>query len=148
MTRTTWIRGTHFWRVVAGATLLLLASRAGVPADAAEGAPQAVFHHAHLTATDPKSAIQWYLKNLGGRVTKEGPFDALLSNNVNILFFRGKQGIPGSVGSSVDHIGFSYKDIEAKMKELEEAGVEIVSGIEQEGPIKYALVRDPWGTLV
>ena len=148
MTGTTWIRGRHFWRVVAGTAMLLLANCAGLPADAAEGAPQAVFHHAHLTSTDPPSAVAWYLKNLGGQVTKVGPFDAVLSNSVNILFFRGKEGFAGSAGSSVDHIGFSYKDIEAKMKELEEAGVEIVSGIEQAGPIKYAFVRDPWGTLV
>jgi catechol 2,3-dioxygenase-like lactoylglutathione lyase family enzyme len=52
------------------------------------------------------------------------------------------------VGSSVDHIGFAYPDINAKMQELTDAKVEIVSGVEQEGPIKYAFVRDPWGTLV
>jgi catechol 2,3-dioxygenase-like lactoylglutathione lyase family enzyme/flavin-binding protein dodecin len=34
------------------------------------------------------------------------------------------------------------------MKELEADGVEIVSGVEQEGPIKFAFVKDPWGTLI
>ena len=34
------------------------------------------------------------------------------------------------------------------MKELAASDVEIVSGIEQEGPIKYAFVKDPWNTLI
>ncbi len=34
------------------------------------------------------------------------------------------------------------------MKELEAGGVEIVSGVEQEGPIKFAFIKDPWGTLI
>jgi catechol 2,3-dioxygenase-like lactoylglutathione lyase family enzyme len=117
-------------------------------ADEPANPPRAIFHHVHLTAPDPAAAIAWYLKHLGGEPTKVGPFDAVLSNKVNILFFKSKPGFAGSKGSSVDHVGFSYKDIAAKLKELEAAGVEIVSPIEQEGPIKYAFVRDPWGTLV
>ena len=115
---------------------------------AAENPPLAIFHHVHLTSSDPPAAIQWYLKNLGGRITKVGPFDAVLYGTTNVLFTKKAEGFPGSVGSSVDHVGFSYKDIDAKMKELADAGVEIVSGVEQEGPIKYAFVKDPWGTLI
>lgn len=110
--------------------------------------PRAIFHHCHQMATDPQKAIDWYLKNLGGTMTKVGPFAAVDSNGVNILFLKAKEGLAGSVGSSVDHVGFAYKDIAAKMKELEAAGVEIVSGIEQEGPVKFAFIKDPWGTLI
>ena len=56
--------------------------------------------------------------------------------------------VSSSVGSAVDHLGFSYKDIDAKLKELAEKKVDIVSGVEQEGPIKFAFIRDPWGTLI
>ena len=110
--------------------------------------PAAIFHHVHMTAADPQPAIDWYLKHLGGEMTKVGPFNAVLSNGVNLLFAKGRPGFAGSVGSSVDHIGFSYQDIAAKLKELEAGGVEIVSGVEQEGPIKFAFVKDPYGTLI
>jgi catechol 2,3-dioxygenase-like lactoylglutathione lyase family enzyme len=110
--------------------------------------PKSIFHHVHLIAGDSKAAIDWYLRHLGGKVVKVGPFDAVLSNGVSLLFIPSKNAIPPSVGSSVDHIGFSYPDIAAKMKELEAAGVEIVSGVEQEGSIKFAFIKDPWGTLI
>lgn len=111
-------------------------------------AATATYHHVHLTAADPKGAIEWYVKNLGGERGTIGIFATVNYGRVKLLFFQLKAGFPGSVGSSVDHIGFSYPDIEAKMEELKRAGVEIVSGVEQEGPIKYAFIKDPWGTLI
>jgi catechol 2,3-dioxygenase-like lactoylglutathione lyase family enzyme len=111
-------------------------------------AATAKFHHVHLTASDPKAAIEWYVKHLGGERSTIGIFASVSYGNTRLLFFQLKTGFPGSVGSSVDHIGFSFADIEAKMTELKQGGVEIVSGIEQEGPIKYAFVKDPWGTLI
>ncbi len=111
-------------------------------------AQRAAFHHVHLTATDPGAAIEWYLKHMGGDPTKVGPFDAVGYGEVSFLFFKQKEGFEGSAGSVVDHIGFSFNDLEAKLKELEAGGVEIVSGIEQVASIKYAFVKDPWGTLV
>ena len=111
-------------------------------------AQNATYHHVHMTAADPAAAIDWYLKHMGGERTKVAVFDAVDYGGVMLLFFKGKSGFEGSVGSVTDHIGFSFADIEAKMKELDERGVEIVSGIEQEGPIKYAFVKDPWGTLI
>jgi catechol 2,3-dioxygenase-like lactoylglutathione lyase family enzyme len=138
----------HFKAAHLTTALLLLSPLATSAAQPPASAPRAIFHHVHLTALDPAAALDWYLKHLGGQMTKVGPFNAVLSNNINILFTKGRDGYAGSVGSSVDHIGFSYDDIDAKMKELEAAGVEIVSGVEQEGPIKFAFVKDPFGTLI
>ncbi len=112
------------------------------------GAATATFHHVHLTASDPKAAVEWYVEHMGGERSNIGIFVAAAYGRTRLLFFQAKTGFPGSVGSSVDHIGFSYTDIEAKMKELKESGVEIVSDVQQEGPIKYAFVKDPWGTLI
>ena len=129
--------------VLSAGLVLVLATSTSTAA-----ALSAQYHHVHLTATDPAAAVQWYSKNLGGQVTNIGPFAAASFGKVTLIFFKAKEGFPGSVGSSVDHIGFSFKDIDAKMKELRESGVEIVSGVEQEGPIKFAFVKDPWGTLI
>ena len=111
-------------------------------------ASQANFHHVHLNVTDAPAAAKWYADNLGGQQKKIGFFAAVGFDKTTIIFFQVKAGFPGSVGSVVDHIGFSCRDIHAKMKELEAAKVDIVSGVEQEGPIKYAFIKDPWGTLI
>jgi catechol 2,3-dioxygenase-like lactoylglutathione lyase family enzyme len=111
-------------------------------------APVARYHHVHLSAPDANAAVDWYVKHLGGEKSKAGIFVTAAYGRVSLLFFQVKAGFPGSVGSSVDHIGFGYPDIHAKMRELREGGVEIVSDVEQEGPIKYAFVKDPWGTLI
>ncbi len=109
---------------------------------------KASYHHVHLNAADPAAAAAWYAKHLGGEATQVGPFAAVDYGKMKLIFFKGKTPFEGSVGSSVDHIGFSFPDLEAKMRELGAAGVEIVSGVEQEGPIKYAFIRDPNGTLI
>ncbi len=102
----------------------------------------------HLNAADPAAAAKWYAENLGGEAKKLGIFQSVSFGKTIIIFFKARPGFPGSEGSVVDHIGFSYKDIEAKMQQLADAGVDIVSGVEQEGPIKFAFIKDPSGTLI
>jgi catechol 2,3-dioxygenase-like lactoylglutathione lyase family enzyme len=116
------------------------------PAITAQAA-DATFHHVHLNAPDPVAAADWYAQHMGGNAVK-GLFSSVDYGKMRIIFFKGKPDAPPSKGSAVDHIGFSYKDIHAKLKELADAKVEILSGVEQEGPIKYAFVKDPWGTLI
>jgi catechol 2,3-dioxygenase-like lactoylglutathione lyase family enzyme len=140
------IRATIEFRKLAVAlwAVMMVVVTGGSPCMAAN----ATYHHVHLTATEPLEAVKWYVKNFDGQMTKVAVFDAAGFGKINLLFFKAKPGFAGSVGSAVDHIGFSHKDIEAKMKQLADAGVEIVSGIQQEGPIKYAFAKDPWGTLI
>src|SRR5215212_4167935 len=97
----------------------LLAMTLAPTAHNAAAAP-ATYHHVHLNATDPAAAAKWYADNLGGQAKKIGFFSAVGFGKITIIFFQAKPGFEGSVGSAVDHIGFSYKDIEAKLKELAE----------------------------
>ncbi len=108
----------------------------------------AKFHHVHLNAPDAPAASKWYADKFGGEAKKLGFFSATTFGKTTFIFFQAKPGFPGSVGSTVDHIGFSCPNLESKLKQLGEAGVEIVSPVEQEGPIKFAFVKDPWGTLI
>ncbi|REK17966.1 MAG: hypothetical protein DWQ37_05450 [Planctomycetota bacterium] len=133
--------GRTFFLVGLWAAALTVVARVS-EADAAD------FHHVHLNVTDPVEGAKWYADMLGGEKKMLGPFNTAEFGKTIIIFFKAKEGFPPSDGSVVDHIGFSYPDIEAKMKELADQGVNIVSGVEQEGPIKYAFVRDPWGTLI
>ena len=108
----------------------------------------AKFHHVHLNASDSVAAAKWYADNWGGEAKKVGIFSATGFDKVVFIFFKARPGFPGSHGSVVDHIGFSVPNLETKLKELADAKVEIVSGIQQEGAIRYAFVKDPWGTLI
>jgi len=133
---------TPLWRTTLLASVLVVfaASRAlAVPS---------VYHHVHLNSSDSKAASQWYADNFGGQAKKLGIFNTVGFGKTIFIFFQAKPGFPGSAGSVVDHVGFSCKNLEAKLKELGDAKVEIVSGIEQEGPIRFAYVKDPWGTLI
>jgi catechol 2,3-dioxygenase-like lactoylglutathione lyase family enzyme len=135
------IRNRPAWRLVALAALLVaLAPAARLLA--------ATFHHVHLNAFNPAEAADWYAANFNGQASKVGVFSAVEFGKMKILFFKGKENGPGSVGSAVDHIGFGCKDIDERLKQLADAKVEIVSGVEQEGPIKFAFAKDRWGTLI
>jgi catechol 2,3-dioxygenase-like lactoylglutathione lyase family enzyme len=105
------------------------------------------YDHIHLNAPDPAAAASWYEKNFGGRRLTEGP-DRLMFGSTRFLFLQKADAKPSS-GSAVDHIGFSYSDVDAKMKELAAAGVKIVTPVRKvQGLFKLAFVEDPWGTRI
>lgn len=109
-------------------------------------AADAPYHHLHLTATDANEAAAWYAQHMGGELTRAG--QGVDYGGVLVIFFV-KEDFPGSSGSSVDHIGFSFPDLAAKMASYEAAGVKILSEVRDvQGKFKYAFVEDPWGTKI
>ncbi len=114
----------------------------------------AEWHHVHLTTTNGKAAAAWYIKYFGGRLVTEGPyagtFTTLDYGNALIRFFEKEPGFEGSVGGSIDHIGFSVADVEAKVKEMEAAGVKVLSPSRyvETGKFHFAFVTDPWGVKI
>src|SRR5438270_599357 len=85
------------------------------------------YDHVHLAASDAPKAAQWYIKNLGlqpydrpDRIIWRGP-----TGNVTFSFLQGTP--KPSNGSVVDHLGFSFADLEPKVKDLEAAGAKIVT---------------------
>ena len=57
--------------------------------------------------------------------------------------------LQGSEGSAVDHLGFSFPNLQAKLESLEQAGVDILQQARDVGgKFKYAIIRDPWGTKI
>jgi predicted enzyme related to lactoylglutathione lyase len=105
------------------------------------------YDHIHLNVPDPAAAANWYEKNFGGRRAPEGP-DRIMYGAIRLLFSK-KAGAKPSSGSAVDHIGFSFADLDAKMKEFEAGGVKIVTPARDvPGLFKLAFVEDPWGTRI
>jgi len=105
------------------------------------------YDHIHLNAPDPAAAANWYEKYFGGRRIMEAP-DRLMFGSTRLLFLKKDDAKPSS-GSAIDHLGFSFADLDAKMKEFEAAGVKIVTPArEAAGLFKLAFVEDPWGTRI
>ncbi len=124
------------------AVLLLATLLLATPALA--GAP---YHHMHLTATDPGEAAAWYHEHMGGELVRDG--QGVLYDDVLVIWFKKPAGFAGSDGSSVDHIGFSFHDLAAKMASYEAAGVKILGEVtDVRGLFKFAFVEDPWGTKI
>jgi len=105
------------------------------------------YDHIHLSVPDPSAAADWYVKYFGARKNPEGP-DRLMLGSTRLVFIKKADAKPSS-GSVVDHIGFSFADLDAKMKEFEAAGIKIVTPPrEAPGLFKLAFVEDPWGTRI
>jgi len=102
------------------------------------------FDHVHLTVPDPAQAAEWYRKNIGGEPV-EKMSDRLRFGPTAIIFSKGDKATP-SVGSVVDHISFSFADLDAKVKDLEAAGAKIITPVrDMAGLFKLGFVEDPWG---
>jgi catechol 2,3-dioxygenase-like lactoylglutathione lyase family enzyme len=105
------------------------------------------YDHIHVNVPDPAAAANWYEKYFGARRTTEGP-DRLMFGSTRFLFLRKADARPSS-GSAIDHIAFSFADVDAKMKEFQAAGIKIVTPArEVSGLFKAAFVEDPWGTRI
>lgn len=105
------------------------------------------YDHIHLNMPDPAAAANWYEKYFGGRRIKEAP-DRLMFGSTRFMFIRKADAKPSS-GSAIDHIGFSFTDLDAKMKEFEAGGVKIATPTrEVPGLFKLGFVEDPWGTRI
>ena len=106
------------------------------------------YHHVHLRSPDAIAAAGWYMEHLDCK--DYGRQGACEIDNIQVLFYTdGEEPIGPSVGSGVDHIGFSFRDLGAKMLAWKAAGVKILEDIrEAEGLFKLAFIEDPWGTKI
>jgi catechol 2,3-dioxygenase-like lactoylglutathione lyase family enzyme len=104
------------------------------------------FHNVHLRVADPAAAAEWYIKTLGA-TKAPAPFSVAFGRTL-IALVRTETPQP-SEGSAIDHIGISYPDLRAKMKEFEAAGVKILRPVaEAKGMFAYGYVEDPWGVKI
>ena len=99
------------------------------------------FNHFHHICADIHSATAWYRDNLGVRVGRppesKPPMNSMHSGNMNIIFhpkapLAEGQEFESTEGTVIDHIAFSFRDIDAAYERMEKNGVEIVRPIEED----------------
>ena len=132
-----------------GAASLIIAAATEVQA--------ADYHHVHITASSPEKGVEWYTEHMGCEAMADRT-DAASCGGVEVVFVP-QSSTGGTQGTGVNHVGFSYADLPAKMAELEAVGVR-GSGIRLQrfpdgsmvrdipGLFKIAFIFDPWGTRI
>ena len=134
-------------RLFAGIVSVLIALVAVAAHPAAEAPILPILDHIHLNVPDQGKAVEWYQKNFAGQPMTEAP-DRLMLGDTRLIFLRNANGQPSS-GSALDHLGFSFADLDAKMKELEAAGAKVVTPVRDvAGLFKLGFIEDPWGTRI
>ena len=133
------------WRHLLLAIAVMFATVVGLPATA----HAADYHHMHLTAPDARVAAAWYIEHMGCEdFGREG---ACRVGTTDFYWFE-REPTDGSVGSGVNHIGFSFTDLAAKMAGWQAAGLDIENPDEPirdiPGLFKLAFLTDPWGTRI
>ena len=115
------------------------------------------YHHVHITASAPSEGVRWYEQHLDCEPVADRS-DAADCAGVELVFVV-QPAIGSTQGTGVNHIGFSYPDLTAKMAELEAVGVR-GSGVRLQrfpdgstlrdvpGLFKLGFVFDPWGTRI
>jgi len=131
------------------------------------------FGHLHIFSADPIAAGEWYKKYFGARSRSTrvpsreprfyrdvqiGPSVSLMIDNVNLIIYpveypkkayaeqwKGKTELESTKGHVVDHIGFSFDNLEDALARLRKDGVKVTDEIRSVagGKIKYAFIEGP-----
>jgi catechol 2,3-dioxygenase-like lactoylglutathione lyase family enzyme len=113
------------------------------------------YDHIHLTATNALDAVNWYVKHFGGeagRFNRGGgdevyPVDRVFYDDISVIFFE-REPTGGSVGTGVDHFGFSMSNVEEVVAGVvADGGTQLGDFVEFSG-MQIAFVEDPWGTKI
>ena len=120
-------------------------------------ADEADYHHVHITTSSPAKGVEWYSEYMECEPLADRD-DAANCDGVELVFVP-QATTGGSQGTGINHIGFSFPDLEAKMADLEAVGVR-GSGVRLQrnedgsiirdipGLFKIAFIFDPWGTRI
>jgi predicted enzyme related to lactoylglutathione lyase len=128
--------------------LLLLvlapASNASAQLLAAKDGPIVYGHH-HLNVTNPDEAKKFWIDALGGVLVKVGPENREVIKFPNaLMLLRTQKPTAGSKGSTVDHIGFSVKNLRQMVDRVKAGGFRMVTSSEAPPNVK---VQDDIGIV-
>jgi catechol 2,3-dioxygenase-like lactoylglutathione lyase family enzyme len=129
-------------RSLCAAILLVLSG------SSASRAEPAYWHHLHLGAPDTAQAAAWYAEHMDGLAIKSGSVDVAVFGETRVVFMHRSGPQEGSSGSSIDHVGWSFDNLDARMAGFETAGIRILQRPVQLGAIRFGFIEDPWGTKI
>jgi catechol 2,3-dioxygenase-like lactoylglutathione lyase family enzyme len=108
-------------------------------------------YHVHYLTPDYVTLMDWYVKTFNLEPFKRGTI-ATTANapGMNFSFGNAREKARPTKGSSIDHIGFEIRNLEAYCKQLEAKGVkfDVPYHVDAKTGIKSAFVTDPLGTYI
>jgi catechol 2,3-dioxygenase-like lactoylglutathione lyase family enzyme/predicted enzyme related to lactoylglutathione lyase len=119
--------------------------------------PKAHFHHIHLNATDPASAMDFYTAKFDCEKAKfAGRADAVWAQKSWILFTKSSSAPPAEIVSAIWHFGWGAEDMQATYRKQLEAGTRFQTPItdisdlagKPLGSFFYAYVDGPDDALI
>jgi predicted enzyme related to lactoylglutathione lyase len=121
-------------RLCAGVVLVLLvlvpASNVSAQLLAAKDGPIVYGHH-HLNVTNADEAKKFWVDAIGGVLIKVGPENREIIKFPNaLMLLRAQKPTAGSKGSTVDHIGFSVKNLRQVVDRIKAGGFRMVTSAE------------------
>ncbi|MSR10177.1 MAG: hypothetical protein EXR84_00020 [Gammaproteobacteria bacterium] len=112
------------------------------------------YDHLHLAADNALEAANWYAKHFGGTPTRfrnssdtSLPIDRIKLGDIYVIFYERDPGA-GSVGSGVDHIGFSMPNVESVFNAIIADGGKGLGELRAFNGMTLGFVEDPWGTKI
>ena len=127
-------------------TLLVLAPASNASAQllAAKDGPIVYGHH-HLNVTNLDEAKKFWVDAIGGVLIKVGPENREIIKFPNaLILLRAQKPTAGSKGSTVDHIGFSVKNLRQVVDRIKAGGFRMVTSAEAPPNVK---VQDDIGIV-
>ena len=129
-----------------GLALLILAPASNASAQllAAKDGPIVYGHH-HLNVTNADEAKKFWVDAIGGVLIKVGPENREIIKFPNaLMLLRVQKPTAGSKGSTVDHIGFSVKNLRQVVDRIKAGGFRMVTSAEAPPNVK---VQDDIGIV-
>lgn len=112
------------------------------------------YDHIHLAAPDAAEASAWYVKHFGGKPTgfrgatgPDEPINRVYYGDVAVIF-SAREPSAGSVGSGVDHIGFSMPRVAEVVAAVAADGGKSLGDLREFQGMTLGFVEDPWGTKI
>jgi predicted enzyme related to lactoylglutathione lyase len=108
------------------------------------------YDNVHIRVLDPDKAASWYVSALGAKLSKPpATGTAQVTFGANVITITKGNSVQTSAGTLIDHIGLSFKDLDAAVRTAEAAGATVTTTPrESPGIFKYAYIEDPWGVRI
>jgi catechol 2,3-dioxygenase-like lactoylglutathione lyase family enzyme len=119
-------------------------------------APPIKHHHVHFVNREFVAMQQWYMQVFNATL-REGQTDFFIGADLpgvgymlNFFSWLPVEGVVGTAGRAVDHVGFEVRDLEAFLRALAAKGVAPTAPYRRDAELGLgvATLTDPWGTVI
>ena len=122
----------------------------------AADAPPITHHHVHFVNRPFVEMQQWYMKAFNATL-REGQTDFFIGADLpgvgymlNFFSWLPAEGVVGTAGRAVDHVGFEVRNLSAFCAELQAKGIALATPLRRDEAlgVSVATIVDPWGTVI